>query len=709
MPQNILLIQSDPTAAKSIQQALISSDDGPFKVEWVRTHAQGLERLMRLGKQQGNAPNGIAAVLVDLFLTDCEGIETFDRLFSVAPQIPFLILVTSRGKAIAKLAVQRGAQDYLLKSRLDDYLLPKALRNMIERTVVADALFAEKERAEITLNSIGDAVMATDESCAVSYLNAVAEKLTGWPLTEAAGRPVGEVFRIVDAGTRELVLNPMALAMRENKTVGLTPNCLLIRRDGRESAIEDSAAPIHDRRGKVTGAVMVFHDVSTVRAQSMRLLHLAQHDSLTDLPNRILFNDRLTQAMAMVHRHGRKLALLYLDIDRFKHVNDSSGHAAGDRLLQSISVRLRGCVRGSDTVSRQGGDEFVILLCELTHAQDAAVAAEKMLGVLSEPHRIDELELYVSASIGIATYPEDGTTIEDLLKNADTAMYRAKDCGRNNYQFFKAEMHLDALERQNLERDLRHALERREFVLHYQPRVNLGTRAITGVEALIRWRHPKRRLIQPSRFISIAEETGLIVPIGHWVLREACRQAKAWQLDGLAPTRVAVNISAVELRAKDFVGGVRSILAETGLAARYLELEITETFLMQDVASTGLVLRQLKEMGIQLALDDFGTGYSSLSYLKRFPIDTLKIDHSFVQDLTTDTGDASIVSAVVNMGKSLNMRVVAEGVETHEQCTFLKEQHCPEAQGFYFHEPMRPGEIAELFAPRMGLLSSSRQ
>jgi diguanylate cyclase (GGDEF)-like protein/PAS domain S-box-containing protein len=706
MLQNILLIQSDPTVAKSIQNALIYSDDGPFRVDWVRTHTEGLERLTRLGKQQGNAPNGIAAVLVDLFLSDSEGIETFDRLYTIAPKIPFLILVASKEKAIAKLAVQRGAQDYLLKGRLDDYLLPKALRNMIERTVIADAVFVEKERAEVTLNSIGDAVMSTDESCAVSYLNAVAENLTGWSLTSAAGRPVEEVFRIVDAGTREPVLNPMALAMQENKTVGLTPNCLLIRRDGFESAIEDSAAPIHDRQGKVSGAVMVFHDVSTARALSMRMQHLAQHDSLTDLPNRILFNDRLTQAMAMSNRHGKKLALLYLDIDRFKHVNDSSGHATGDRLLQSIAERLRACVRSSDTVSRQGGDEFVILLGEVAHAQDAAVAAEKMLAALSEPYRIDELELYVSASIGIATYPEDGTTAENLLKNADAAMYRAKDCGRNNYQFFKAEMNLHALERQNLECDLRHALERREFVLYYQPKVNLRTHTITGVEALIRWRHPKRRLIRPSRFISIAEETGLIVPIGHWVLREACRQAQAWQLEGLPPMSVAVNISAVELRAKDFVAGVRVILAETGLAARCLEIEITETFLMQDAASTGLVLQELKDMGIQLALDDFGTGYSSLSYLKRFPIDTLKIDHSFVRDLTSHTGDASIVSAMVNMGKSLHMRVVAEGVETHEQCTFLKEQHCPEAQGFYFHEPMVSEEITELCAHKMDRVSS---
>ncbi len=707
MPKNILLIQPDPMEAQAVQEALVHSNDGPLVVDWERTHAEGLERLSRLGKQQGNASNGIAAILVDLFLPDSQGIETFDRLFNVAPQIPILILIAVGNEAIAKLAVQRGAQDYLLKGRLDDYLLPKALRNMIERTANADALFVEKERAEVTLNSIGDAVMCTDESCAVSYLNAVAENLTGWSLAQAAGRPVDEVFRIVDALTREPVRNPMALAMRENRTAGLTPNCLLIRPDGSESAIEDSAAPIHDRRGKVTGAVMVFHDVSSARALSARMVHLAQHDSLTDLPNRVLFNDRLTQAMTMAKRHGKQLAVLYLDIDRFKHVNDTSGHVIGDRLLQSVALRLRACVRSSDTVSRYGGDEFVILLSEVAHPQDAAVAAEKMLAALIDAHRIDELELYVSASIGIATYPIDGATAESLLKNADTAMYRAKECGRNNCQFFKAGMNLHALERQRLESDLRHALGRGEFVLHYQPKVNLRTNEMTGVEALIRWRHPSQRLIRPSRFISIAEETGLIVPIGQWVLREGCEQAKAWQIAGLPPMNLAINISTVELRAKNFVAGVRSVLAETGLAARHLELEITETFLMHDALSTGLVLQELKDMGVQLALDDFGTGYSSLSYLKRFPIDTLKIDHSFVQDLTTDTDDARIVSAVVNMGKSLHLRVVAEGVETREQCTFLKNQHCPEAQGFYFSEPVIPQAIAELTARRIGRLGSS--
>jgi len=564
----------------------------------------------------------------------------------------------------------------------------------------ADALFEERERAEVTLNSIGDAVMSTDVAGNVTYLNVVAEAMTGWSRQEAAGRPLEEVFHIIDGATRRVAPNPMALAIQENKTVSLTPNCVLVRRDGAEAAIEDSAAPIHNRHGEVTGAVIVFHDVSKARALTTRLSYLAQHDSLTDLPNRILFKDRLTEAIGLAHRYRRELAVLFLDVDRFKHINDSLGHAIGDRLLQSVAHRLRACVRASDTVSRQGGDEFVVLLTEVAHAQDAAVTAEKILLALHAPHRIDEHDLHITVSIGIVTYPGDGIDVEVLMKNADFAMYHAKDSGRDNYQFFKPAMNVRAVERQSLENGLRHALERQEFVLRYQPKMNLETGAIVAVEALIRWRHPQRGLVPPAQFIPVADECGLIVPIGRWVLREACRQARAWQDAGLPPLRVAINISAVELRARDFVTGVRAILAETGLEPNYLELELTETFLMQDSKSTARVLRALKDLGVNLALDDFGTGYSSLSYLKRFPIDTLKIDRSFVHDVTSDADDASIVSAVINMGKSLRMRVVAEGVETSEQLAFLQEQSCPEGQGYYFSHPVPPGEFARLLERR---------
>jgi diguanylate cyclase (GGDEF)-like protein len=469
-----------------------------------------------------------------------------------------------------------------------------------------------------------------------------------------------------------------------------------VRRDGFESDIENSAAPIHDSRGRVTGAVMVFRDVSEARTLSRRMSFLAQHDSLTQLSNRMVLNDRLTQAIAMAHRHGKKLAVLFLDVDRFKNINDSFGHAIGDRLLQSVSKRLLSCVRRSDTVSRQGGDEFVILLSEVTRAADAAICADKMLQALSVPHDIDPHHLHITASIGIATYPDDGTETEMLMRNADFAMYDAKENGRNNYKFFKPEMNARAIERQALESGLRQAIERQEFVLHYQPLMNLDSGTIIGAEALVRWRHPERGLVPPVEFIPVAEETGLIVPIGRWVLREACRQARAWEDAGMPATRISVNVSAVELRSEDFVARVRAVLTETGLNPNHLEFELTETFLLQDWKSTAAVLHALRDIGVQLALDDFGTGFSSLSHLKRFPIDTLKIDQSFVRNLSMDDGDASIVRAVISMGKSLHKRVVAEGVETREQLTFLQQQSCPEGQGFYFSKPMVAGAFGQL-------------
>lgn len=697
MPQNILLVQDDPIEARRVREALSDASDGLFEVVWVRRCSEALERLDQEGVQSSDS---IAAVLVDLFLPDGQGLETFNRLFRAAPHVPILILSAPQHEDIAKAAVQQGGQDYLLKTRIDNYVLPKALSSMLERAAIAEALFDEKERAQVTLNSIGDAVMSSDVQGNVTYLNVAAEGMTGWSRAEAAGHPLEEVFRIVDATTRAVVQNPMALAIRENKTAGLTPNCVLIRRDGAEAAIEDSAAPIHDRRGQVTGAVMVFHDVSVTRALSLRMSYLAQHDGLTDLPNRILLNDRLTQAIALAQRHRQRLAVLFLDVDRFKHVNDSLGHDVGDRLLQAAAQRLLACVRTSDTVSRQGGDEFVILLSEVRHAKDAAITAQKILAALRPPHCIDQHNLHLTVSIGISIYPDDGTDAETLMKHADFAMYHAKDRGRDNCQFFKPDMNARALKRQSLENSLRRALEREEFVLHYQPKVNLQTNTIVGVEALIRWHLPQRGLVPPAQFVPIAEECGLIVPIGRWVLLEACRQARAWQEAGLPPMGMAINISAVELRNKDFVAGVGAVLAETGLSPGDLELELTETFLMQDSHFTGTALHALKNLGVRLALDDFGTGFSSLSHLKRFPMDTLKIDQSFLRNLTTDPGDAGIVSAVISMGRSLGMRVVAEGVRTQEHLAFLQAHHCPEGQGYYFSPPVEAKEIIQLLARR---------
>jgi diguanylate cyclase (GGDEF)-like protein/PAS domain S-box-containing protein len=704
--KNILLLQDDPVNANAVRDALINSSDGSFGVIWLRHCCDAVDRLGGK-KQHAQSTAQHAAILVDLFLPDSTGIETFDRLFQAAPQIPILILTAAQDEDIAKLAVQRGAHEYLLKDRLDAYLLPKAVGSMIERAANTEALFEAKERAQVTLNSIGDAVMSTDLAGNVTYLNIVAERLTGWSWQEAAGHPFQEVFRIIDSATREEARNPIAFAVRENKTVGLTPNCVLIRRDGVESPIEDSAAPIHDRHGRVTGAVIVFHDVSAARATTLTMSYLAQHDSLTDLPNRALLNDRLTEAMSLARRHQRRLAVLFLDVDRFKHINDSLGHMIGDRLLRSIAQRLLRCVRASDTVSRQGGDEFVILLSEVAHAQDAAVCADKILEVVRSPHRIEQHDLHVTASVGIVTYPDDGTDADTLMKHADFAMYQAKEHGRDNRQFFKRDLNIRAVERQSLESGLRHALEREEFMLHYQPKLNLETGAIVGVEALIRWLHPERGLVSPTDFIPIAEESGLIVPIGRWVLAEACRQAQAWQDIGLAPIRVGINISAVELRANDFVEFVNMVLATTRLESRILELELTETFLMQDSTSTSAVLHALKDIGLHLALDDFGTGYSSLNHLKRFPIDTLKIDRSFVHGITTNSDDASIVGAVISMGSHLHMRVIAEGVETEEQLEFLRDHKCPFGQGYYFSRPVAAEECTQLLLHGIVLKSST--
>lgn len=704
MPQTILLIVNDSADAAAFQGALTGSSDGPFKVEWLGNCSEAVERLAREGEQEKRGVEAIAAVLVDLFLSDSQGIETFNRLYLAAPQIPILILSTLEDEAVARQALQQGAQDYLLKAHLNAYTLPKALASMLERAAISEALFDEKERAKVTLDSIGDAVISVDTECRVTYLNPVAERMTGWSQQEAAGLPVEDVFRVVDADTRAAAANPMQRAIKENHTVDLAGNCLLIRRDGFEAPIEDSVAPIHDRRGNATGAVMVFHDVTAARKQAVRMTHLAQHDALTDLPNRNLLNDRAQQVIALANRHRHKVALLFLDVDRFKHINDSLGHLMGDRLLQSIAERLLACVRSSDTVSRQGGDEFVILLSDVTTAHDAAVLADKVLLALCTPHRIDGHDLHVTVSVGIALYPENGTDVATVMKNADAAMYLAKHRGRNNYQFFKDDGGSSAVERQLMESDLRHAIERHEFVLHYQPKITLATGTIIGAEALIRWTHRRFGPVPPAQFIPIAEACGLIVPISRWVLREACRQAVAWQDAGWPAICMAVNVSTVDLRARGFVAAVQEILAETGLAAHCLELEMTETFLSEDSKSTTAVLQALTEMGVHLALDDFGTGYSSLSHLKRFPIHGLKIDQSFVRDLATDDDDASIVTAVIGMGRSLNLQVVAEGVETSEQLAFLREHGCPQGQGHYFSRAVPARQFAAmLMAPEMAL------
>lgn len=563
--------------------------------------------------------------------------------------------------------------------------------------ILDKAVYNDKIKAEIALNSISDAVICTDIHGRIDYLNKAAEHITGWSKEGAYGLPCNHVFKIINGTTRATAPSPVDLVLQSNQAIGLAANTLLIKRDGSEAAIEDSSSPIHNLNGQLTGVVIVFHDVSASRSMAMKMSHLAQHDFLTNLPNRVLLNDRIAQAIETAKRHQTKIALLFLDLDNFKHINDSLGHSTGDKLLQLVTASLNACVRGNDTVSRQGGDEFIVLLSDIKNSEDAALTADKIFELLTLPHIIDQAQLYISTSIGISIYPDDGLDAEMLIQNADTAMYIAKERGRNNYQFFKAEMNLRAVERQMTEANLRKAIEKGQFVLHFQPKFNLRTIQMTGVEALIRWQHPEWGEVLPERFISIAEDSGLIIPIGKWVIREACLNLKRWANLGLNGITVAVNISALEFVQKNFIQNIQKTLKETHVDAGFLELEITESVLMRDAKSNIEILHQLKAMGLLLVVDDFGTGYSSLSYLKKFPIDVLKIDQSFVQEMDTNVEDRIIVGAIINMANSLNLKVIAEGLEKQAHQDFLVAHDCLDGQGNYLCKPLTACEFERLF------------
>ena len=694
MPYRVLILTSNADDARILHQTLGNARDGPFDLEDAATLADGLRRV-----QHGQ----IDAILVDLLLPDSQGLACFDRLHAAARHIPILTLCELDNEADAIEAVQRGAQGWLSKGYFDNYLLPQSLRNIIERMKVERGLYVAQARAEITLNSIGDAVVSVDMAGRVDYLNVAAELVCGWSRDQARGRPVAEVIHLVDGASGRALATPVDFILHANQASNLSGDAILVSRQGRRIPIADSAAPIHDWDRQLVGAVMVFRDISDTVALTSKMRHLAQHDFLTNLPNRALLNDRITQAIAMSRRNDTSPVLLFLDLDKFKHINDSLGHAVGDRLLQAVSQRLVACVRTSDTVSRHGGDEFVILLANERRARDAALAADKILLALSTPFVIDTQELHTTTSIGISTFPLDGTDAASLIKNADTAMYHAKELGRNNYQFFRQDMNTRAVERQLVETNLRQALEHGDFMLHYQPKIDLQTGRITGVEALLRWEHPEWGLVMPERFVAIAEECGLIVPIGRWVLREACAQLVRWHAMGIPEISIAVNISSLEFRHRDFFAHALAIFDATGVDRAHIQLELTESVLMHDVAASALLLAKLKALGIQIAVDDFGTGYSSLSYLNDFPIDVLKIDQSFVKAIGAGAGpgrNGAIVSAVIDMGKNLHQRVIAEGVEDEAQLAFLKNHNCNEGQGFLFSHPVSAAQMQAMLGTR---------
>jgi diguanylate cyclase (GGDEF)-like protein/PAS domain S-box-containing protein len=564
---------------------------------------------------------------------------------------------------------------------------------------VEAALHAAAEWAQVTLNSIGDAVLTTDLDCRVTFLNRVAETLTGWSNTEANGKPLAEVFPLVDGQSLQTATNPARRAMEENRTVGLAMDCILIRRDGTQLEIEDSAAPIHDRHGKGIGAVIVFHDARQSATQSAKLAYQAQHDALTGLPSRVLLLERLSRAIGLAKRHDHQVALIYLDLDAFKPINDEFGHAVGDQLLQSVADRLSECIRDTDTVCRQGGDEFVVLLSEITNPKDAAMIAEKILGDLVKPFRIDNHELRITTSIGISLYPDDGTDDHTLLNNADTAMYQAKKSGCNQYQFFRADMNALVMQRTFIESQLNSALKEDAIFLDFQPKIDIATGYLCNGEALVRWRNPTLGLIPPSAFIPIAEDCGLIVPIGHWVLRETCHRLQAWREQGVEIVPMAVNVSAIELSDKTLPARIAEILAETGLEPRFLELEVTESNLLHHSDASVSTLVELSDLGIRIAIDDFGAGSASLQHLRRFPIDTLNIAPCFVHKMLNNAEDASFIKALINLGQNLALRVIAKGVETRAQLDYLKSQGCDGAQGFLFSKPLSATDFLALLGP----------
>jgi len=553
------------------------------------------------------------------------------------------------------------------------------------------ALIEAKERMEQLYRVIPSAIFTVDKGGIVNSFNKKAEEITGYTAEEVIGNRC-TVFAL------EPCTNKCGLFSGNFKAPVQAKECTIKRKDGEIRTILKNADLFKDANGNILGGVESFEDITERKQTEKMLNYMAYYDSLTSLPNRMLLNDRLTLALSYAHRNKEMLAVMFLDLDNFKTINDTLGHTIGDKLLQSVSRRLSGCLREGDTIARLGGDEFVLLLPQIQHEEDAAKVAKKVLESLKPPFSYEGQDLHVTTSIGISLYPHDGKDVQTLLKNADAALYRAKEEGKNNYQLYTPALNAKAFERLSLENSMRKALERGEFILYYQPQIELVSCETIGMEALIRWQHPELGLIQPTDFVPIAEETGLIVPIGEWALRNACEQGKEWQEQGYRSLRISVNLSAIQFTQQDVVDMVERALSETGFNPENLELEITESVLMHDPETTTETLLKVKEMGVKVSIDDFGTGYSSLSYLKQFPIDRLKIDRMFIHALTENSSDAAIAKAIIAMAHNLGLKVVAEGVEETTQLEILRSLKCDEVQGYLLSIPLPVEEATKLLA-----------
>lgn len=572
---------------------------------------------------------------------------------------------------------------------------------VIRHFVAVQEDVTERKRAEQTLllnahilNNISEGVAVTDAEQKFCFVNPAFTAITGYGPEEV----IGKNPRLLSSGLMEKTF--YGKMWGRIVETGRWQGEIIDRRKSGESYPEWlSISALKDEQGKISHYISVFADISERKAVEQRMTHMAQHDFLTGLPNRMLLLDRMAQAFTHARRVGRKAAVMFLDLDRFKSINDMLGHVVGDKLLQEVASRISRTSRSGDTVCRLGGDEFVVMLTDIERTDDVSGIADKLLESVAGTCLIEGHEVEITTSIGISIFPDDGDDGSELLQHADAAMYHAKQSGRNYYHFFTSEMNRRAIERITIEKKLRHALERGEFALYYQPQIDLHTRRMVGAEALVRWRDADTgEMIPPARFIPIAEENGMIVPIGEWVLREACRQMAEWRKQGLPEIPIAVNISAVQFRQKSLVEYIRDTLRRHAIGPSSIEIEITETAVMQDAEAAIVLLHELKEMGVRLSMDDFGTGYSSLSHLKRLPIDKLKIDQSFVRDIVHDPDDAAIVSTIISMARNLKLQVLAEGVETGGQLEFLNQHGCDQAQGYYFAEPVPHDQFVAYFS-----------
>ena len=673
----ILLVEDNPNDAELIE-AMLAGAGIACTWERVETREAFVEALER---------GTFDLILSDYSLPAFDGLTALGLTRERCPELPFIVVSGTLGEEAAIESLKQGATDYVMKQRLTRLVpaVERALREREERAALRcaeQALRAHQERLRNVVDIAPLILYQLDATATVTFAAGRGLAALGLKAEELLGRPLGDLFPNL---------------VREGQP--LAPLATVI--EVQDAAFELRHVPLSDPAGGVTGVIGIALDVSEQRRSQARIHQLAFYDHLTGLPNRALLEDRLALALLQAHRAGRGAALVFLDLDRFKSVNDTLGHPAGDRLLQATAERLSACLRESDTAARWAGDEFVLLLPDLGRtqpevAQGALLVADKVRQALAEPFSLAGHELQVTASLGIALFPWDADQVPDLIKHADTAMFHAKSQGRNHCRFFTAEMNRAVCERLSLEHDLRRALKRGELVLDYQPQVDTASGLLVGAEALLRWEHPERGRLPPAAFIPLAEETGQILAIGEWVLREAARQINAWQAVGLIVPRLAVNVSPLQVRQPDFVERVWAAVSASGLPRLSLEIELTESVLMEDSETVRARLLALKDLGFMLCIDDFGTGYSSLRYLKRWPVDMLKIDQSFVREMITDPGYGAVVRAILALAKALKLGVVAEGVETDAQLAFLQQYGCEACQGYYFSRPVSAGRFAEM-------------